>query len=99
MREAAGNNHLKRRRLRLLEGDDFACALLGSLGFSTKLIMARTGLSPSQIGYRLKVGGIKRSDYRNGESLLADTMINRGQFIAISAVEEHLQKFVAESRL
>ena len=99
MKKGTASHHLKRRRLRLLDGDDFTCTLLGSLGFSTKLIMARTGLSPSQIGYRLRVGGIKRSDYRDGESPLADSMLERGQSIAISTVEDHLLKFVEESRL
>ena len=79
------------RKVELLKGDDFKCALLGSLGFSTKLIMEHTELSPSQVGYRLRKGGIRRMDYRNGESALAATMLQKARVVAIPVVKEHLR--------
>jgi hypothetical protein len=45
---------------------DHQCALLGSLGFSTKFIIAETGLTECQTTYRLHKAEIRRSDYRNG---------------------------------
>jgi len=79
------------RKVELLKGDDFKCALLGSLGFSTKLIMEHTELSPGQVGYRLRKGGIRRMDYRNGESALATTMLQKARVVAIPVVKEHLR--------
>lgn len=50
---------------------DFECAHLGSLGYSTKMIAAETGLSNHQINYRLNKSGVRRTDYRNGNSRYA----------------------------
>jgi hypothetical protein len=79
------------RPVNLLHGDDFKCALLGSLGFSTRLIMRHTGLTPSQIGYRLRKGDIRRSDYRNGESSVAENLLQRARTIAVPAIKQHLR--------
>ncbi len=82
------------RRVDLLSGSDFKCALLGSLGFSTRLIMQHTDLTPSQIGYRLRKGEIRRSDYRNGESSVAASMLQRARVVAVPALKEHLRSVV-----
>ena len=85
------------RKVELLKGDDFKCALLGSLGFSTKLIMEHTDLTPAQVGYRLRKGGIRRMDYRNGESAVASAMLQKARVIAVPAVKEHLRNMLEES--
>jgi hypothetical protein len=55
--------------------EDFQAALLGALGFSSTFIQSRTGLSVCQIGYRLGLVGIKRAEYRNGNSEVASYML------------------------
>lgn len=85
------------RKVELLKGDDFKCALLGSLGFSTKLIMEHTDLTPAQVGYRLRKGGIRRMDYRNGESAVASAMMQKARVIAVPAVKEHLRGMLDNS--
>jgi hypothetical protein len=82
------------RKVELLKGDDFKCALLGSLGFSTKLIMEHTELTPSQVGYRLRKGGIRRMDYRNGESEVASAMLKKARVVALPTVREHLRNVI-----
>lgn len=52
-------------------------AILGALGFSTRYICERTGLTPCQVSYRLGKGSIKRADYRNGESAMAQRVMDR----------------------
>lgn len=56
--------------------EDYECAYLGALGFSTRYIEQRTGLTPGKVTYRLKKATIKRVDYRNGESIYARIIIN-----------------------
>jgi hypothetical protein len=80
------------RTVDLLDGDDFECVLLGSLGFSTRLIQSRTGLTPSQVGYRLRRAGVKRADYRNGESPLADSVFRTSRRIATPTVQAHVRE-------
>ena len=87
----------KPRAVQLLAGDDFRCAMMGSLGFSTRHIMEHTGLTPSQVCYRLRLGGIKRSDYRNGNSAVASSMLRKARVIAVPVVEEQLREFMANS--
>lgn len=82
---------LSHRRINLLDGDDFHCALLGSLGFSTRLINSRTGLSTGQIAYRLRKGSIKRQDYRNGDSPLATRILTQSRRVAVGAVQAHIK--------
>ena len=79
------------RPVNLLHGDDFRCAVPGSLGFSTRLIMRHTGLTPSQIGYRLRKGEIRRSDYRNGDSSVAENLLQRARTVAVPAIKQHLR--------
>ena len=83
------------RRVNLLDGDDFHCALLGSLGFSTRLINARTGLSAGQISYRLRKGSIKRQDYRNGDSPLASRVLTHSSRVAVSEVQAHIKQVLS----
>lgn len=49
--------------------------MLAEFGFSTRKIVSDTGLTPSQVQYRLQKFGIKRKDYRDGDSLGARTVI------------------------
>jgi hypothetical protein len=83
------------RRVNLLHGDDFHCAMLASLGFSTSLIHSRTGLSPGQIAYRLRMGAIKRNDYRNGDSQLAERILSQSHRVAVSEVRSHIKKVIS----
>lgn len=79
------------RSVDLFGGDDFECVLLGSLGFSTRLIQNRTGLTPSQVAYRLRRAGVKRADYRNGESTLATSVYRNSRNLAMPSVEAQLR--------
>lgn len=83
------------RRVDLLKGDDFHCALLGSLGFSTRLIHHRTGLTPGQIAYRLRMGSIKRQDYRNGDSPLAGRVLAQARRVAVNEVQSHIRRVLS----
>ena len=68
----------KPRRVNFAENDaDMECLILGELGLSTRFIEQRTGkqLTPGQISYRLHKGGVKRKDYRDGESELVQEVI------------------------
>ena len=55
--------------------EDYECAYLGALGFSTRYIQSKTGLSHGKIGYRLKKAMIRRMDYRDGVSPLAKVIL------------------------
>lgn len=67
----------KPRRVTWLDDDDLRCALLAKLGFSTKMICETTGLTPCQVSYRLNKARIKRKDYRDGESDMAELVVRR----------------------
>ena len=79
------------RRVNLLRGEDFHCVMLAGLGFSSRLIQTRTGLSSGQIGYRLRIGSNKRQDYRNSDSQLADRILNQSHRIAMSEVRYNIK--------
>ena len=85
------------RRVNLLAGDDFKCAIMGSLGFSTNLIMRHTELTTSQVGYRLRKAEIRRTDYRNGDSAVAESMLQKARVIAIPAVKAHLKEITKQN--
>lgn len=85
------------RPVSLLDGQDFTCALYGSLGFSSRFIIQATGLTTSQIAYRLRRGRIRRTDYRNGESPMAAVILRRTRNIAIPRVEEHLRRVIQKT--
>jgi hypothetical protein len=83
------------RRVNLLQGEDFHCAMLASLGFSSHLIHKRTGLSKGQIAYRLRMGAIKRQDYRNGHSMLADRILSQSHRVAVTEVRAHIKNVLS----
>lgn len=83
------------RRVNLLQGEDFHCAMLASLGFSSRLIQSRTGLSNGQIAYRLRMGAIKRQDYRNGDSQLADRILSQSHRVAVAEVRAHIKNVLS----
>jgi len=64
-------------RVNWASDEDPQCAILGAMGFSTRFIGEQTGLSPCQISYRLSKGRIKRADYRNGESEMAQRVMDQ----------------------
>jgi hypothetical protein len=88
----------KPRRVNLLEGEDFRCALYGSLGFSTHFIMRHTNFTPSQVAYRLRVGSVRRTAYRNGQSIVAGTLLQHTKTIAIPAVKRHLKEVMRKGK-
>ena len=96
-------HHLQRtmtqpQKVDMLTGFDFRCALLGSLGFSTRLITEHTGLTPGQVAYRLRLGGVRRADYRNGTSGTAAAIMRRASEMATPVVQARLREILAESR-
>ncbi len=60
-----------------VRSDELECRILGGMGLSTKCIMERTGLTHSQVTYRLHKAGVKRKDYRDGTSDMAHLVIDR----------------------
>lgn len=73
------------------EANDFTAALMGDLGFSTHAVVEMTGLTKSQVGYRLNKFGIKRANYRNGVSLGARVVLQRGRSWIGYALERELR--------
>jgi len=84
---------MKSRRVDFFSNDaDYECAVLGSMGFSTKCIIRHTKLRPGQITYRLKRAAIRRIDYRDGSSETA-TLVMRSMRTAIDKeVVDHLKQ-------
>jgi hypothetical protein len=94
-------NNGKPRRIDLISDDaDHACAFFGAIGMSTKFITKRTGLTPSQISYRLKKGGFTREngasrmDYRNGDSPFSLAMMDVAKKAIDDKKESKLIKFL-----
>lgn len=48
---------------------------LGDAGWHTKAIARETGMSPGQVLYRLKQAKVKRKDYRDGSSRMAQIVL------------------------
>lgn len=65
-----------RHHITFLDATDLEVAVRGALGQSTKAIQMKTRLTPCQITYRLAKAGIKRIDYRNGETQLSRQVYN-----------------------
>jgi hypothetical protein len=85
------------RRVRLLDNrEDFQCALLGSLGFSTRFIMGKTRFSQAQVAYRLRVACVKRADYRDGGSRLSTSVLRQVAKTSIPEVVAHLRTTMTE---
>lgn len=74
----------------LNEPSDFEVLILGSLGLSTTYISGVTGLTPGQVEYRLRLGGIKRSEYRNGRSKTAHSAMRLARSAATGVVKAGL---------
>ena len=73
--------------------EDFECALLGSLGFSTAMIESKTGLTGGKVTYRLKKISVRRMDYRNGESTMAKLVLRNMK----PTVERELRSYLKEN--
>ena len=52
------------------------CVFLAAAGFSYAFISARTGLTYSQISYRLKKTSTSVKEYRNGGGLIARAVLS-----------------------
>jgi hypothetical protein len=81
---------MKIKRITWTHDEELQCAILGGQGFSTKMICERTGLSPFQVAYRLKKGAIKRADYRNGNSDVAEQVLSRTARLSDAAIRDIL---------
>lgn len=75
----------------LTEPNDFKCALAGEFGFSTKHIESQTGLTTSQISYRLRKFGITRANYRNGDSIGARAVLQQARQMVGYQLENNLR--------
>jgi hypothetical protein len=62
--------------------DDYECALLGALGFSSNYIQGKTGLRTGQISYRLRKAHIRRMEFRNGQSIYAKMVLRNMRSVA-----------------
>ncbi len=69
---------LHTHRVVFTANDDVECAVRALLGQSTRAISKSTGLSESQVQYRVSKAGIDRWAFRNGETPLATKMIDLG---------------------
>jgi hypothetical protein len=69
---------------------DMEALVLGSLGFSTEYIQARTGLTMCQIGYRLHKAAVRRADYRNGVSPTANLVVGAVKAKIASAIRARI---------
>jgi hypothetical protein len=88
------NKRAKPRRVDFgLFKDDFECALLGSLGFSSAMIQSKTGLTSGRISYRLRKVSIKRMEYRNGESTMANLVYRNMR----PTIERELRSYLKEN--
>lgn len=70
------NGHKRIVDARTSQQDALVC-LLGSMGYDTVCISARTGLTPAQVYYSLHKHGIRRAEYRRGESAVAKMILNQ----------------------
>lgn len=68
---------MKSKRITWANDDELRCCMLAALGFSTQFIMQETGLTACQVAYRLNKGMVKRADYRNGGSAIAQRVMER----------------------
>jgi len=82
-----GDKHQRTIFSGLNEDTDLLVAALGELGWTTKAIAARAGLSEGQVQYRLKFAEVKRADYRNGQSQSA-ALVERAVFGSLEAIVE-----------
>lgn len=71
--------------------EDIQCIIYARLGFGMDLISERTGLGKGAISYRLKLLGVKISDYRKGKTELSQRIIQ-----AATADSRHLMDQIRE---
>lgn len=77
---------------------DHDCALYAAMGFSTKFIAEKTGLSDCQIGYRIAKAGLttengtSRMDFRNGTSPFCRPLLSAARRFVDQDLKKHLQK-------
>lgn len=74
--------------------NDLRAVILAQLGISKWKIAKETGLSEGQISYRMKLLGIKLSDYRNGENFISQRVIAGSQPYPL--VREQMIKLLKE---
>jgi hypothetical protein len=70
--------------------EDWECAMLGALGFSSRYIQSKTGLRNTQIQYRLRKAQVSRMDFRNGDSIYAKMVLRNVRAIAEPKLIKHL---------
>lgn len=78
---------------------DVECLILARLGFCYDAIRDRTGLTVSQISYRLRIAKISPGQYRRGETHLAQRVLHAaredsaGYFeTLVSTIRKHLKE-------
>lgn len=75
------------------EPADMLCALMAEYGMTTRFISERTKLTPGQVSYRaLTKFGIRRSNYRNGQSLGSRAILKHGLKWIESEMERELRQ-------
>lgn len=82
----------------LTDASNFMVALYGDEGMSGKFIQEKTGLTKSQVLYRLKAYSIKLSNYRNGQSLSARAMLQHGRQMVGYQLESALRTKYGSTR-
>ncbi len=91
------NPNMVRRRVDAVNNtQDHWCLILAMRGRSNRAIIAKTGLSPGQISYRLRLYGVSRMDYRNGVGPLAKKVDKETEAIAEQALLAHLRIYVGK---
>lgn len=65
----------------------FDAALLGSLGFSSKYIQRKTGLTTGQITYTLRKANVYRREFRDGESPEAKALLRHYHDVAADTLQ------------
>lgn len=81
--------------------EDVECIILAKLGFSRKCIAARTGLSEGQISTRIKIAGVRLADYRNGETHLANSVIeaaHQDSTVYFNEVKQQIQQLLKNGK-
>jgi uncharacterized protein YjhX (UPF0386 family) len=92
--------HARPMRVDFFQNDrDFTVALMGELGFSTAFIMAKTGLTFCQISYRLGRAEAKRSNYRNGDSPIARSILQTAKSHETTGVNLHVIRKLERQKL
>ena len=81
---------------------DHDAARLGEKGFSTRFITQHTGLTPSQVAYRLKKAGVHHQAFRNGETVearrVAGQPASRGLARRLDKLTREIDAFIAKVR-